>query len=77
VSGHHHSLQHLRSPEGGHFITSGGGGASTYPVDARDAMALFAQSANGLTTIEADERELTFKHIGDTGAELYSYTMRK
>jgi hypothetical protein len=77
VSGHHHSLQHLRSPEGGHFVTSGGGGAGTYPVDARDAMALFAQSANGLTTIEADERELTFKHIGDTGAELYSYTMRK
>jgi hypothetical protein len=77
VSGHHHSLQHLRSPDGGHFITSGGGGAGTYPVNERDALTLFARSANGFTTIEADERELTFKHIGDGGDELYSYTIRK
>jgi len=78
LSGHHHSLQHLRSPEGGgHFITSGGGGAAPYAVAEREPLALFAQSANGFTTIEANERELQFKHIGDGGAELYSYTIRK
>jgi hypothetical protein len=77
LSGHHHSLQHLRSPEGGHFVTSGGGGAGTYPVNEHDALALFARSANGFTTVEADERALTFKHIGDGGEELYSYTIRK
>jgi hypothetical protein len=77
LSGHHHSLQHLRSPDGGHFVTSGGGGAGTYAVDAREPLALFARSANGFTTIEADERELLFKHLGDDGAELYSYAIRK
>ena len=77
LSGHHHSLQHLRSPDGGHFVTSGGGGAGTYAVDEREPLALFARSANGFTTIEAGERELTFKHFGDDGAELYSYTIRK
>lgn len=77
LSGHHHSLQHLRSPEGTHFITSGGGGAGTYPVNEHDALALYARSANGFTTIEADERELTFKHLGEGGNELYSYTIRK
>jgi len=77
VSGHHHSLQHLRSPDGGHFITSGGGGAGTYAVAEREPLALFARSANGFTTIEASERELRFKHFDDGGAELYSYTIRK
>ncbi|HEX8088333.1 MAG TPA: metallophosphoesterase, partial [Blastocatellia bacterium] len=77
LSGHHHSLQHLRTPEGEHFITSGGGGAGTYPVNEHDALVLYARSANGFTTIEAGERELTFKHLGDKGEELYSYTMRK
>lgn len=77
VSGHHHSLQHLRSPDGGHFVTSGGGGAGTYTVDEREPLALFARAANGFTTIEADEHALTFKHIGDGGDELYSYTIRK
>jgi tartrate-resistant acid phosphatase type 5 len=77
LSGHHHSLQHLRSADGSHFVTSGGGGAATYPVDEHDALALYARSANGFTTIEADERALTFKHLGDDGAELYSYTIRK
>ena len=77
LSGHHHSLQHLRPQEGVHFVTSGGGGAGVYPVNEQDALALFARPANGFTTIEADERELTFKHFGDDGAELYSYTLRK
>jgi hypothetical protein len=77
LSGHHHSLQHLRSPDGGHFVTSGGGGAGTYTVDEREPLALFARSANGFTTIEADERELSFKHLDDGGAELYSYAIRK
>jgi hypothetical protein len=77
LSGHHHSLQHLRSPDGGHFVTSGGGGAGTYAVDEREPLALFARSTNGFTTIEADERQLLFKHIGDDGAELYSYAIRK
>ncbi|HEX8424440.1 MAG TPA: metallophosphoesterase [Pyrinomonadaceae bacterium] len=77
VSGHHHSLQHLRSPDGGHFITSGGGGAGTYTIDEREPLALFARAANGFTTIEVGERELTFKHIGDDGAELYAHTIRK
>jgi hypothetical protein len=77
LSGHHHSLQHLRSPDGGHFVTSGGGGAGTYAVDEREPLALFVRSANGFTTIEADERELSFKHIDDRGAELYSYAIRK
>ncbi|HEY0097728.1 MAG TPA: metallophosphoesterase [Pyrinomonadaceae bacterium] len=77
VSGHHHSLQHLRAPGGGHFVTSGGGGAGTYAVDEREPLALFARSANGFTTIEVGERELTFKHISDKGDELYAYTIRK
>jgi tartrate-resistant acid phosphatase type 5 len=77
LSGHHHSLQHLRSPDGGHFVTSGGGGAATYAIDEREPLALFARSANGFTTLEADEHTLTFKHLGDNGDELYSYTIRK
>lgn len=80
LSGHHHSLQHLRPPDAAdatHFVTSGGGGAGTYPLDARDPLVLFARSANGFTTIEADGRELTFKHFGDDGSELYSHTLRK
>lgn len=78
LSGHHHSLQHLRSPEDGtHFVTSGGGGAGTYPLNERDPLVLFARSANGFTTLDASERELTFKHFGDDGRELYSYTLRK
>lgn len=77
LSGHHHSLQHLRSPDGGHFVTSGGGGAAPYAVDEREPLALFARSLNGFTTIEAGGSELTFKHLGDDGAELYTYTIRK
>ena len=77
LSGHHHSLQHLRSPEGTHFVTSGGGGAGPYPLDEKDPLVLFARSANGFTTLEAGERELTFKHFGDDGSEIYSYTLRK
>lgn len=78
LSGHHHSLQHLRSPEDGtHFVTSGGGGAGTYPLNERDPLVLFARSANGFTTLDAGERELTFRHVGDDGRELYSHTLRK
>jgi tartrate-resistant acid phosphatase type 5 len=80
LSGHHHSLQHLRSPEGEggtHFITSGGGGAGTYPLAESDPLLLFGRSAHGYTTLEADERELTFRHVGEDGRELYSYTLRK
>ncbi|HEX8351404.1 MAG TPA: metallophosphoesterase [Pyrinomonadaceae bacterium] len=80
LSGHHHSLQHLRPPDAAaltHFVTSGGGGAGTYPLNGRDPLVLFARSANGFTTLDATERELTFKHIGDDGRELYSYTLRK
>lgn len=79
LSGHHHSLQHLRSPEdpAAHFVTSGGGGAGTYPVNPSDPLALFARPAHGFTTLEADERELTFRHVGEDGAELYAYTLRK
>jgi hypothetical protein len=78
LSGHHHSLQHLRAPDGGtHFVTSGGGGAGPYPVDEKEPLALFARQVNGFTTVEADERELTFKHFGDGGGEIYSYTLRK
>ena len=78
LSGHHHSLQHLRSPEDGmHFVTSGGGGAGTYPLNEREPLLLFARSTYGFTTIEAGERELTFRHVGQDGRELYSYTLRK
>ena len=78
LSGHHHSLQHLRSPDdSAHFVTSGGGGAGTYAVNEHDPLALFARSAHGFTTLEADERELTFRHVGADGAALYSYTLRK
>jgi len=78
LSGHHHSLQHLRSPEDAtHFVTSGGGGAGPYPVDEKNPLALFARQTNGFTTLEATERELTFKHFGEDGRELYSHTLRK
>jgi hypothetical protein len=78
LSGHHHSLQHLRAPEGAtHFVTSGGGGAGAYPLDEREPLLLFGRSANGFTTLEADERELTFRHVGEDGRELYSHTLRK
>jgi tartrate-resistant acid phosphatase type 5 len=78
LSGHHHSLQHLRAPEGNtHFVTSGGGGAGTYPLNEREPLLLFGRSTHGYTTLEADERELTFRHVGADGAELYSYTIRK
>ena len=79
MSGHHHSLQHLRAPDDSatHFVTSGGGGAGTYPLNEGDPLVMFARSANGFTTLEADGRQLTFKHFGDGGAELYSHTLRK
>jgi tartrate-resistant acid phosphatase type 5 len=77
LCGHHHSMQHLKPDGGVHFVVSGGGGRTTYPVNPKDDRALFAQSINGFTVLEANERELVFKHVGTDGKELYSYTLRK
>ena len=77
LAGHHHSLQHLK-PEGGvHFVISGAGGATAYPVDEKAEIALFARSVHGFTVLEADAEELTFRHIGADGEELYTYALRK
>jgi hypothetical protein len=81
LCGHHHSLQHLQPDGGTHFFISGAGGASTYPVGERDEErgepALYARSEFGFSIIEANERELSVRHMGRDGQKLYSHTLRK
>jgi hypothetical protein len=75
-AGHDHNLQHLKAEEGVHFFISGGGGARLYEVK-REPRALFSQSTNGFTVIEADVTELKVRMIDKDSRQLYEYAMKK
>jgi len=76
-AGHEHDLQHLK-PEGGvHFFIGGGGGAKIRGIDRSAERSLFARSAYGFITLEADANTLTVKFVGTDLKALYEYTLRK
>jgi tartrate-resistant acid phosphatase type 5 len=75
-AGHDHDLQHLK-PEGGvHFFINGGGGAGIRKIEA-GPRSLFARSANGFATLEADTAKLEVKFFGTDAALLYQYALTK
>lgn len=76
-AGHEHDQQHLK-PEGGvHFFISGGGGAGIRPITPNPERSLFAQSAYGFITLEANADRLTVKYLGTSLETLYEYTLNK
>ena len=77
LSGHHHSLQHTASVKGIEQFIVGGGGASNYDLGNQDSPSRFAKSAYGFGVIEADAQTLTVRLVGDRGAELYQYVLKK
>ncbi|MFN0112660.1 MAG: metallophosphoesterase [Blastocatellia bacterium] len=75
-AGHDHDLQHLK-PEGGvHFFINGGGGAGIRKITA-GPRSLFAHSAYGFATIEADEKQFEVKFFGVDGQLIYQYALNK
>ncbi len=75
-AGHDHDLQHLK-PEGGvHFFINGGGGAGIRKIE-MGPRSLFAQSAYGFATLEADAKKLTIKFFGTDLKTLYEYALTK
>jgi hypothetical protein len=76
LAGHDHDMQHLKSEGGVHFFINGGGGAKIREIKP-DARSVFAKSAYGFTTLEADHDKLVVKFIGTDSSELYEYTVTK
>lgn len=75
-AGHDHDLQHLK-PEGGvQFFINGGGGAGIRKIEA-GPRSLFARSAYGFATLEADAAKLEVKFFGTDSALLYQYALTK
>ena len=69
-------MQH-QQPEGGvQFFINGGGGAGIRVIKP-NARSLFAKSAYGFSTLEADNDKIVVKFIGADSAELYQYTVTK
>ncbi len=76
LAGHEHDMQH-QQPEGGvHFFINGGGGAKIREITP-NARSLFAKSANGFSTLEADADKIVVKFIGTDLSVLYQYTVTK
>ncbi|HWP44470.1 MAG TPA: metallophosphoesterase [Blastocatellia bacterium] len=76
LAGHDHILQHLKSEAGVHFFISGGGGAGLYRVAPKER-SLFAQSAHGFTTLDADANRIKVAFVGSDSKLLYEYTLSK
>jgi tartrate-resistant acid phosphatase type 5 len=75
-AGHEHDMQHLKAEGGVHFFINGGGGAKIREIKP-NARSIFAQSAYGFSTLEADNDKIVVKFIGADSAELYQYTVTK
>lgn len=76
LAGHEHDMQH-QQPEGGvHFFINGGGGAGIRVIKP-NARSLFAKSAYGFSTLEADTDKIVVKFLGTDLSELYQYTVTK
>ncbi len=76
LAGHEHDMQHLKTEGGVHFFINGGGGAGIRVISP-NARSLFAKSAYGFSTLEADNDKIVVKFIGTDLSELYQYTVTK
>ncbi len=76
LAGHEHDMQHLQTEAGVHFFINGGGGAGIRVINP-NARSLFAKSAYGFSTLEADNDKIVVKFIGTDSSELYQYTVTK
>ena len=78
LAGHEHDMQHLKAEGGVHFFINGGGGAKIRDTNvSADKRVLFAKSAYGFSTLEADNEKVVVKFIGADSGELYQYTVMK
>jgi hypothetical protein len=75
-AGHEHDMQHLQAEGGVHFFINGGGGAKIREIKPNER-SLFAKSAYGFSTLEADHDKIVVKFIGTDLSELYQYTVTK
>jgi tartrate-resistant acid phosphatase type 5 len=77
-AGHEHDMQHLKAEGDVHFFINGGGGAKIRETNIKaDPRIVFAKSAYGFSTLEADNDKIVVKFIGVDSAELYQYTVTK
>lgn len=77
-AGHEHDMQHLKAEGGVHFFINGGGGAKIRDTNvANNERVLFAKSAYGFSTLEADNEKVVVKFIGADSSELYQATVTK
>lgn len=76
LSGHNHSMQHLKPAQGVNLFISGAGGAGTYPVDSADPKGLFVSDEYGFATLDATYSTFTVRFIDRHGKELYVTTLR-
>jgi tartrate-resistant acid phosphatase type 5 len=77
LSGHYHSLQHLKPVDGVNFFITAGGGRPLYPIDPHSLVALWAAHEFGFMAIEANTKEFRVRFIGADGKELYQDTLTK
>jgi hypothetical protein len=79
VNGHHHSMQHW-TVAGIDYVTSGGGGRTTYAVGdttKADPRRRFAASLTGFAVFDIDASSLTIRLIASDGRLLHRYVRRK
>lgn len=75
LSGHDHSLQHLKHPEGVHQFVSGSASEATQ-VDKLD-YSLFAAQAYGFLLFSVTSREIVVHAINEKGEILYRNSIKK
>ena len=75
-AGHDHDMQHLEFE--GHptsFVLSGGGGADLYTLKMEEAQrGPYARKVYGFTHLELSQRELTVKHLDESGHLIHAFT---
>jgi hypothetical protein len=72
VTGHHHSLQHLKPLDGVNLIISGAAGRAGYPTDPASDLAYFASNQHGFAVLDIDFGEIRVTFVGAQAQELYS-----
>lgn len=77
IAGHMHNLQHLKPVDGVNLFIAGGGGASSYEVDEKSPVAIFAKKTAGFAVLEMDEHNFTLHFIDADGKEIYKASLQK
>jgi tartrate-resistant acid phosphatase type 5 len=78
LSGHYHSLQHLKPVNGVNLFVSAGGGASSYDVyTGADSTVLFAKKAYGFSVLDITDTTFTLRFVDEAAKVIYTATLKK